>query len=191
MAFGQLFHTTIECKHTAAGYFDSTAQSGRFSSSARHRGAATGPLHRRRGDRVILSQCGKRRSQSVAMGQKQTWRQLCAMSAMPPIATKLLHRGDRARWRSERGAGPLRAQLVAQQFQQLHPKSIGNSGHDQQTRVSPAALNSTHVGQIDFSFERQLLLCQLSLLTIFANILAEYDAPIPHCRIGPYGVYCL
>jgi hypothetical protein len=28
---------------------------------------------------------------------------------MPPIATKLLHRGGRARWRSERGAGPLRA----------------------------------------------------------------------------------
>jgi len=84
-----------------------------------------------------------------------------------------------------------RAQLVAQQFRQLHPKGVGNSGHDQQTRVSLAALNPTHVGQIDFSFEGQLLLCQLSLLTIFANILAEYGAPIPHCRIGPYGVYCL
>jgi hypothetical protein len=79
----------------------------------------------------------------------------------------------------------------AQQFQQLHPKGVGNSDHDQQTRVSLAALNPAHVRQVDFSFKRQLLLCQLSLLTIFANILAEYGAPISHCGIGPYGVYCL
>jgi hypothetical protein len=48
-----------------------------------------------------------------------------------------------------------RRQLIAQQFQELHPKGVGNSSHDQKTRITLAALNPTHVGQIDIGLKDQ------------------------------------
>ena len=76
--------------------------------------------------------------------------------------------------------------ISADQLRQRHTKRIRNSSHYQQTWISSAAFYSAHVRQIDLCLKRQLLLRQLSLLTVLANILAisklnlETGAPI--CR---------
>ena len=44
----------------------------------------------------------------------------------------------------------------------VEPTGLCNSGHHQQARVSPPALDAAHVGQIDFSLERELLLRHVS-----------------------------
>jgi hypothetical protein len=41
---------------------------------------------------LSFSQCGNRRPQSVAMGQKRPFCSGCAMSAFPPTATEMLHK---------------------------------------------------------------------------------------------------
>jgi hypothetical protein len=51
--------------------------------------------------------------------------------------------------------------------------------------------DAAHISQIDFRFERQLLLSQLSLLAIPANVFGQYGSPIPHCGIEPDPAYSL
>jgi hypothetical protein len=57
--------------------------------------------------------------------------------------------------------------------------------------IAATALYPTNVGKIDLCLERQFLLRQPLLGTKATDVLADEDAPILHCRMGPRRAYSL
>lgn len=64
------------------------------------------------------------------------------------------------------------------QIGQLDLKRLRDPDHHHQAWIAPTPLNSTEVGQVNLSVERELLLCEPSLQAQTPDVLTDYHTPI-------------
>lgn len=78
-----------------------------------------------------------------------------------------------------------------QQLRWFGAQRASNPTQDENAWIPYPALNSAHIGQVNFSRERQLFLSKLSLLAEPPHILPNNGAPIVHLMMDGGRAYIL